>query len=44
MPNVTENVALFINTDIVPECPATWTEVHDLSADIHTADGASSDA
>ncbi len=38
MPNVTENVALFINTDIVPECPATWTEVHDLSADIHTAD------
>lgn len=31
MPNATENVALFINTDIVPECPATWDEVMDIS-------------
>jgi len=38
MPVNTENVALFINTDLVPECPATWTEVHDISADLHTAD------
>ena len=34
MPNATENVALFINTDLVPECPATWTEVHDISAEL----------
>jgi arabinogalactan oligomer/maltooligosaccharide transport system substrate-binding protein len=38
MPNGTENLALLINTDIVPECPATWTEVHDISAEIHAAD------
>lgn len=31
MPNATENVALFINTDIVPECPATWDEVTEIS-------------
>jgi maltose/maltodextrin transport system substrate-binding protein/arabinogalactan oligomer/maltooligosaccharide transport system substrate-binding protein len=34
MPNATENVALFINTDIVPECPATWTEVGEISAEL----------
>ena len=38
MPNATENVALFINTDIVPECPATWTEVYEISSEIHAAD------
>ena len=38
MPNVTENLALFINTDLVPECPATWTEVHDISAQLHADD------
>ena len=38
MPVNTENVALFINTDLVPECPTTWTEVHDISAELHTAD------
>jgi maltose/maltodextrin transport system substrate-binding protein/arabinogalactan oligomer/maltooligosaccharide transport system substrate-binding protein len=34
MPINTENVALFINTELVPECPATWTEVHDISAEL----------
>jgi len=34
MPNVTENLALFINTDLVPECPTTWTEVYDISAEL----------
>ncbi len=34
LPNATENVALFINTDIVPECPATWTEVYEISAEL----------
>lgn len=34
MPNATENVALFINTDIVPECPATWTEVAAISTEL----------
>ena len=38
MPNATENVALFINTDIVSECPATWTDVYDISTELHTAD------
>ncbi|CUS04423.2 Putative ABC transporter substrate binding protein (modular protein) [Candidatus Promineifilum breve] len=38
MPVNTENVALFINTDLVPECPTTWTEVHDISAELHAAD------
>ena len=38
LPNATENVAFFINTDLVPECPATWTEVHDISAELHAAD------
>ena len=38
MPNATENVALFINTDLVPECPATWTEVYEISSELHTAD------
>jgi len=34
LPNATENVALFINTDLVPECPATWTEVYEISAEL----------
>jgi arabinogalactan oligomer / maltooligosaccharide transport system substrate-binding protein len=34
MPNATENLALFINTDLVEECPATWTEVYELSAEL----------
>ncbi|HNS38751.1 MAG TPA: extracellular solute-binding protein [Promineifilum sp.] len=38
LPNATENVAFFINTDLVPECPATWTEVYQISADLHKAD------
>lgn len=38
LPYATENVAFFINTDIVPECPATWEEVYQISADIHAAD------
>ena len=38
MPNATENVALFINTDLVSECPATWTDVYNLSSELHTAD------
>jgi maltose/maltodextrin transport system substrate-binding protein/arabinogalactan oligomer/maltooligosaccharide transport system substrate-binding protein len=38
MPVNTENVALFINTDLVPECPATWTEVYEISSELHTAD------
>lgn len=38
LPNATENVAFFINTDLVPECPATWTDVYNISADLHKAD------
>ena len=38
MPNVTENLALFINTDLVPECPTTWTEVYEISSELHAAD------
>ena len=38
LPYATENVALFINTDLVPECPATWEEVYQISADLHAAD------
>jgi maltose/maltodextrin transport system substrate-binding protein/arabinogalactan oligomer/maltooligosaccharide transport system substrate-binding protein len=34
VPYATENVALFINTDLVPECPQSWTEVHDISAEL----------
>ena len=40
LPYATENVALFINTDLVPECPATWDEVYQISTDLHTADAA----
>ena len=40
LPYATENVALFINTDLVPECPATWDEIHQISADLHAADPA----
>lgn len=38
LPNATENVAFFINTDLVPECPASWEEVYQISADLHAAD------
>jgi maltose/maltodextrin transport system substrate-binding protein/arabinogalactan oligomer/maltooligosaccharide transport system substrate-binding protein len=31
MPNATENVAFFINADLVDGCPATWTDVLELS-------------
>jgi arabinogalactan oligomer / maltooligosaccharide transport system substrate-binding protein len=31
-------VALFINTDLVDECPATWTEVYEISAETLAAD------
>ncbi len=34
LPINTENVGFFINTDIVPNCPATWTEVMDISKTI----------
>ncbi len=34
VPYATENVAMFINTDLVPECPQSWTEVHDISAEL----------
>jgi arabinogalactan oligomer / maltooligosaccharide transport system substrate-binding protein len=34
LPFNTENVGFFINTDIVPECPATWTEVMEISREI----------
>jgi ABC-type xylose transport system substrate-binding protein/maltose-binding protein MalE len=37
LPNATENLALFINTDLVPECPATWTEVYDISTELAAA-------
>lgn len=37
LPYATENVALFINTDLVPECPASWEEVYQISADLHAA-------
>jgi maltose-binding protein MalE/ABC-type xylose transport system substrate-binding protein len=37
LPNATENLAMFINTDLVPECPATWTEVYDISAELGAA-------
>jgi len=40
LPYSTENVALFINTDLVPECPATWDDVYQISADLHAADAA----
>lgn len=38
LPYATENTAFFINTDLVPECPATWEEVYQISADLHAAD------
>lgn len=34
LPFNTENVGFFINTDVVSECPATWTEVMDISREI----------
>lgn len=34
MPNATENVAFFYNTDLVPECPATWEEVLEISREL----------
>jgi maltose-binding protein MalE len=37
LPYATENVAFFINTDLVPECPATWEEVYQISSELHAA-------
>lgn len=34
LPNATENVGFFINTDLVPSCPATWTEVQEISTEL----------
>ncbi|HIP73267.1 MAG TPA: extracellular solute-binding protein [Anaerolineae bacterium] len=34
MPNAIENVALFINTDMVPECPTTWDDVFTISEEL----------
>jgi arabinogalactan oligomer / maltooligosaccharide transport system substrate-binding protein len=34
LPFNTENVGFFINTDVVAECPATWTEVMAISREI----------
>ncbi len=34
LPFNTENVGFFINTDVVSACPATWTEVMDISREI----------
>lgn len=34
LPFNTENVGFFINTDVVAACPATWTEVMDISREI----------
>lgn len=34
MPYATENVALIRNTDLVPEAPATWSEVATLAAEL----------
>lgn len=34
LPYATENVALIINTDLVPECPATWDEVYNISTEL----------
>jgi len=38
VPYATENVALIRNVDLVPEAPATWQEVRDVSEQIHEAD------
>ncbi len=37
LPNATENLAMFVNTDLVPECPTTWTEVYEISAELAAA-------
>lgn len=34
LPVNTENVGFFINTDVVPNCPATWAEVQEISSKI----------
>jgi arabinogalactan oligomer / maltooligosaccharide transport system substrate-binding protein len=34
MPNAVENVALFRNTDLVPDAPATWDEVTEISREL----------
>lgn len=35
LPYGTENIALFINTDLVAECPTSWTEVYDISKELN---------
>ncbi|MBN1964472.1 MAG: maltose ABC transporter substrate-binding protein [Anaerolineae bacterium] len=37
LPYATENVAFFRNADLVPEAPATWEEVTQISADLEAA-------
>ncbi|MCB9135823.1 MAG: extracellular solute-binding protein [Anaerolineales bacterium] len=39
LPYATENVAFFIRTDIVPECPATWTDVLAISRELSAGNG-----
>ncbi len=39
LPINTENVGFFINKDIVPACPTTWTEVRDISRKISASNG-----
>ncbi len=34
MPNAVENVAFFRNTDLIPDAPATWDEVTELSREL----------
>ncbi|MEZ4518767.1 MAG: extracellular solute-binding protein [Chloroflexota bacterium] len=34
LPYATENVGFFINKDVVPECPATWDDVLEISREI----------
>ena len=38
VPYAVENIAMFRNTDLVPEAPATWEEVLAISEEIHSAD------
>lgn len=38
VPYALENIALYRNTDLVPEAPATWEEVRAISEEINSAD------
>ncbi|MCA9930475.1 MAG: extracellular solute-binding protein [Anaerolineales bacterium] len=39
MPYMTENIALFRNTDLVPDAPATWDEVMAISRELAAGNG-----